>query len=78
MKRQFSGPIILTRLGALRRFMRRGKSIGDEVAVGPAEGLAPDTLAELERIQAQVFASYGMKESSRGKIVNRMKQLDED
>jgi len=58
--------------------MRSGKSVGDEVAVGHAQGLAPDTLAELERIQAQVLASYGMKESSRGKIVNRMKQLDED
>jgi thiamine monophosphate kinase len=58
--------------------MRRGATVGDEVAVGPAEGLAPDTLAELERIQAQVFASYGMKETTRGKIVNRMKQLDED
>ena len=58
--------------------MRKGRTVGDEVAVGPAEGLAPDTLAELERIQAQVLASYGMKESGRGKIVSRLKQLDDD
>ena len=58
--------------------MRKGRTVGDEVAVGPAEGLAPDTLAELERIQAQVFASYGIKESGRGKIVSRLKQLDDE
>ena len=58
--------------------MRRGNAVGDDVAVGPAQGLAAETLAELERIQAQVLASYGLKESSRGKIVNRLKQLDDD
>ena len=58
--------------------MRKGRSVGTEVTVGPAEGLAPDTLAELERIQAQVLASYGMKESGRSKIVSRLKQLDDE
>ena len=58
--------------------MRHGKTVGDQVDVGPAAGLKPETLAELERIQAQVLANYGMKEVARAKIVSRMQQLDDD
>ena len=58
--------------------MRHGKTVGDQVEVGPAAGLQPETLTELERIQAQVLANYGMKESARGKIVSRMQKLDDD
>ena len=58
--------------------MRHGKTVGDQVAVGPSAGLNPEALAELERIQAQVLANYGMKETTRSKIVSRMQQIDDD
>lgn len=58
--------------------MRHGKTVGDQVAVGPASGLKVKALSELERIQAEVLASYGMKESAESQVVSRLKQLDDD
>ncbi|MDE0881936.1 MAG: hypothetical protein OSB21_05030 [Myxococcota bacterium] len=58
--------------------MRHGKSVGDKAAVGPVAGLKVETLSELERIQAEVLAGYGMKESAKSQIVSRLKQLDDD
>ena len=58
--------------------MRSGKTVGDQVAVGPAAGLPAEALAELERIQAQVLANYGYKEKTREKVVSRLQSLDDD
>ena len=58
--------------------MRSGKTVGDDVEVGPPKGLSVAAQAELEKIQAQVLASYGYRENSRAKVVARMKNLEED
>jgi hypothetical protein len=58
--------------------LRTGKTIGDDVEVGPPKGLSVEAQAELERIQTQVLASYGYREDSRTKVVARLKNLEED